>query len=145
MVLFYRKSERLMQPGLKLTKERELGCLRPELHGTNGPLDTSVPTGHSPFDVAWSRTYTTLGQRVNCDPRDGLALGGYTNLLSLDSRTNERSFAAIAYLEHTVWRQNLHIVTEALVEKIVFADTKVSGKLVATGIQYRKNNAMHIF
>jgi choline dehydrogenase len=140
MLPYFRRSESLMQPERKPAEELELGYLRPELHGKKGPVNTSVPREHLPFGEAWPRTYKKLGQSVDGDPRDGLALGGYTNLLSMDSRTNERSFSATAYLGPATGRKNLKVVTNALVEKVVFAENRVNGKLVVMGVRYRKDN-----
>jgi hypothetical protein len=49
------------------------------------------------LDEAWPRTYEELGIAVKSDPRDGLAVGGYTNLTTVDINSHTRSYAATAY------------------------------------------------
>jgi choline dehydrogenase len=75
---------------------------------------------------------------VNSDPRDGLALGGYTNLINMDPQGRKRSYAATAYWLPAAARSNLDVLTGALVERILF-EKKSEGKPVATGVRYSTN------
>jgi choline dehydrogenase len=59
-------------------------------------MDT-FPDIYGPLDEAWPRTYQTIGFAVQSDPRDGLALGCYTNLINMGPDGMKRSYAATAY------------------------------------------------
>lgn len=140
---YYKKSENYMAPSGELEKELETGYIKPRIHGRHGAVDASFPAEHGPFDEAWPRTYANLGQAVNGDPKDGLALGGYTNLISMNSTVNERSFSANAYLNPALGRKNLKVITFALIEKINFESQKQHGDLVASGLTYSQGNKSH--
>jgi choline dehydrogenase len=78
-----------------------------------------------------------LGLLAKSDPRDGLALGGYTNLLNLDLKGRKRSYAATEYYLPVKERTNLKVLTGALVEKIILEKSKKKGgDILATGVKY---------
>jgi choline dehydrogenase len=78
-----------------------------------------------------------LGLLAKSDPRDGLALGGYTNLLNLDLNGRKRSYAATGYYLPIKQRKNLKVLTGALVEKIILEKSKKKGgDVLATGVKY---------
>jgi choline dehydrogenase-like flavoprotein len=88
-----------------------------------------------PLDEAWPQTYETLGLKPKTDPRDGLALGGHTNLINIDPKGRTRSNAAMAYYLPAVKRPNWKVVTGALVEKILLKKSS-KGRVQATDVQY---------
>ncbi|OCL10461.1 GMC oxidoreductase [Glonium stellatum] len=73
------------------------------------------------------------------DPRDGLALGGYANLINMDPKGRSRSYVAIAYYLPASKRPNLKVITGALVEKVLLKTASQSSGLIAIGAQYNKN------
>ena len=117
------------------------GYIHPSLHGTHGPIKNVVPNFYTSFADAWSPTFHNLGINLSGDPKDGLALGPYNNLVTMDPRRASRSYAATAYYPPSVAaRPNLKVLTGALVTKILFADSasKTSG-LLATGLRFTIN------
>ena len=55
------------------------------------------------------------------DPLTGEANGGFSNPSTIDPRTKTRSYAGNAYYNPEIAkRPNLHVLTEALVEKVIF-------------------------
>lgn len=75
---------------------------------------------------------------MKSDPRDGLALGGYTNLLNLDLEGRTRVYAANGYYSPVSKRANLKVLTGALVEKILL---EKRGGVKAKGVRYLSGNA----
>ncbi|KAK0288318.1 hypothetical protein LTR91_009386 [Friedmanniomyces endolithicus] len=117
---YYMKSENLTIPSTEVASALNTSWLEPAIHGMNGPIHNGFPSEYSVLDKAWPRAYDTLGIGVQSDPRDGLALGGYTILTNLNLENNTRSYAATAYLNPIKARPNLKVYTDALVTKINF-------------------------
>ncbi|TKA41398.1 hypothetical protein B0A54_06300 [Friedmanniomyces endolithicus] len=117
---YYMKSENLTIPSTEVASALNTSWLEPPIHGMNGPIHNGFPSEYSVLDKAWPRAYDTLGIGVQSDPRDGLALGGYTILTNLNLENNTRSYAATAYLNPIKARPNLKVYTDALVTKINF-------------------------
>ena len=59
----------------------------------------------------------------------------FSNLLSIDSVSRERSYATTAYYAAASESQNLHVLTNTTVEKILFTNSEA--ELRATGIQFQ--------
>ena len=58
----------------------------------------------------------------------------------VDPRTRTRSHAGVTYYKQAAARPNLHVLTEALVEKVVFDRKSRSNKLIATGVKFSSNS-----
>ncbi|KAK6361334.1 hypothetical protein TWF730_005068 [Orbilia blumenaviensis] len=134
---YFKKSEEYVAPSLQVETDLQTQFIVPGSHGNSGPIKTGFPDWYSELTEAWPRTYANRGLAVNGDPKDGLALGGYTNLLNLDLSSHTRSYAATAYYAPNSGRPNLSVFTGALVKKIVI--TNVGSQVVATGIQFLKD------
>lgn len=117
---FYRRSESYIQPSPRVVKDLNTEYIDQAIHGRNGSILNTFADIYLPFDEAWPQTYETLGLPPSSDPRDGLALGGYTNLINMDPKTRSRSYAATTYLRIAEKRPNFHVVTGAHVQKILF-------------------------
>ncbi|KAF2168548.1 GMC oxidoreductase [Zasmidium cellare ATCC 36951] len=138
---FYRRSESYVQPSRKTVEDLDTGYIDPALHGQDGPVLNTFADIYLPFDEAWPRTYRALGLPPSSDPRDGLALGGYTNLINMDPKTRSRSYAATTYMRGAENRPNFKVITGAHVQRITFVD---SGKRPrATGALYSTNGTTH--
>lgn len=70
-------------------------------------------------------------------------MGGLTVTNAIDPNKGERSHAGVAYLKPAMDRPNVEIITDALVEKIVF-DPRYQSGLVANGVQYIKSGQQYI-
>lgn len=108
-------------------------------------MKNSFSPFQSSFGTAWDPTYEALGIKLNGDPKGGLALGSYHNLLSFDPVNVSRSFAANAYYSPNAKRPNLKILTDAVVNKIIFAPAKNHSKsLVATGLSFSTRGKKYV-
>jgi choline dehydrogenase len=133
---FYTKSEAYVGPMSQVQEDLQTQYIDSALHGTNGPTWNTFPDIYGPLDVAWPRVYENLGLGVNSDPRDGLALGGYTNLINMDLNGRKRSYAATGYYLPASKRPNLTVLTGAYVKKIILEKTAYGSGVKATGVQY---------
>lgn len=95
---------------------------------------TRKPRLDDNFYRSWEPTYKTLGLGPTGDPKAGTAIGAYTTLLTIEPKNASRSYAGNAYYKPNAARPNLHVLTGALVTKVVFA--KIKKPLVATGVEY---------
>ncbi|KAL2884211.1 hypothetical protein SGCOL_000150 [Colletotrichum sp. CLE4] len=129
---YFKKSESFVAPSSQQTSDLLLDYIDSSVHGTTGPIANEFPLLYSPFLEAWPRTLEKLGLRVDGDPRDGAALGGYVNLLNVDKGT--RSYAANTYLGPARQRSNLKVVTDALVTKVMLEKTR--GGVLAKGVKW---------
>ena len=78
---------------------------------------------------------------MSTDPFSGIAFGGYINAATIDPIKKVRSYSANAYYEPVMGRRNLQVITEAVVEKILFASTSGKDTPVANGVQYKMNGS----
>ncbi|KAK0943315.1 hypothetical protein LTR29_005103 [Friedmanniomyces endolithicus] len=138
---YYMKSENLTVPSAQVASALNTSWLEPAIHGMNGPIHNGFPSEYSDLDKAWPRAYDTLGIGVQSDPRDGLALGGYTILTNLNLENNTRSYAATAYLNPIKARPNLKVYTDALVTKINFDN--LTGTPTACSVDFSINGTAH--
>lgn len=86
---------------------------------------------------AWVDTFKSLGYGVTGDPFSGKVTGGFVSAISVDPESKERSYAASAYYAPAQNRLNLHVITDALVEKIILEHPDDSAVDNDDGIIYR--------
>ncbi|KAF3003981.1 hypothetical protein E8E14_007010 [Neopestalotiopsis sp. 37M] len=107
------------------------GPVRPSFSG-----DTSHPVRK-----AWAESFKALGRVSKSDPFSGISNGPFTCLSSIDPDTRERSFAASTYYNHSKDRDNLHVMTGAVVERILFDESGPTPQ--AIGVRYNHNGGTH--
>lgn len=101
-----------------------------------GPILTSFRQNPSAsIQEAWAATFKSKGLHTTKDPFMEASVGSFSHLNSVNPATRERSYAATAYYHPVKDRQNLVLVTGALVEKIVF-DKESSQDIKANIVQY---------
>lgn len=134
---YFAKSEKYIPPSPALVAQYGLSEIDPSLHGQQGPVNNSFPTFYSDFQSTWDSTYKNLGITLSGDPKSGLALGPYENLVDWDPVTAARSFSATAYYLPNAERPNLRVLTGALVQNVQFAARKSKKEpLTATGLSF---------
>lgn len=105
--------------------------------GTTGPVDVSYATEYSTSHQYWHDTLQNLGVPSNKSHMTGSNVGAWTNLGSVDPRTCTRTSSATAYYQPHRQRTNLVVLTEALVNKIIFEQD--GGSWTASGVQFVHN------
>ncbi|KAI0847694.1 putative GMC oxidoreductase [Daldinia vernicosa] len=119
---YFRRFHTFTEPQAKFKEEFMLNYLN-GVHGTDGPIQVSYGSeeGFPPFAQAWPRAWSALCKPIDGDPIAGMCIGAFNNAATLHPTTRERSHAGNAYFSDEIaQRQNLRVITEALVEKILF-------------------------
>lgn len=114
--------------------------MKPELYGTDGPVQASFASGFGPFDTAFVEALDDMGLSKKSDPLLGQFRGVVTPLTTLDPKTGTRSYATSAYWEGLAEQQkNVHLVTETLVNKLVLEKSS-NGMVEAKGVEIRSRD-----
>lgn len=101
----------------------------------SGPIQASYPIRPDKLREAWIETFQNLECLASRCPLYLDGVGALTTTCAIENESRERSHAGNAYFQAVSYRPNLHLLTNAVVERIVF-DTSDSGDIVATGVQY---------
>lgn len=106
---------------------------------TKGPILTSFPQDPSTsIQEAWAATFKTKGLLTTQDPFIEASVGSFSHLNSVNPTTKERSYATTGYYYPAKDRENLVVITGALVEKIL-VDKQSSQEVKANIVQYHHN------
>ncbi|KAJ5533501.1 aryl-alcohol dehydrogenase [Penicillium frequentans] len=95
----------------------------PDLNEAKGPIQTSFGNGTHPIRKAWAELFRSSGQYNAGNPFIHSSVGSFSCLASIDSE-GKRSNSASAYYKPVELRQNLHVLTNSLVERILFDESK---------------------
>ena len=139
---YYSKFYTYNRPSSGLEKALATNYIREEVQGKSGPIQASFPEYYGKFSELWPGTFKNLDMVMSNDPVSGEGVGGFTSLSAIDPRTSQRSFSGSAYYKTVADRPNLHVITEATVEKIVFEDTENAPK--ATGVRFRQKDTSQV-
>lgn len=105
-----------------------------QFHSALGPLGVARPRDdYHPLARAFVEACKERGLRGVEDYCSGDIDGAFTSLVT--QRRGQRSSAARAFLEDAMNRPNLHVVTDALIDKVVIENGR------ATGVQFIKDGA----
>ncbi|KAL4994047.1 hypothetical protein BDV10DRAFT_199068 [Aspergillus recurvatus] len=112
--------------------------------GSDGPVRASFgdETGYLPYHAAWFGAFEELGWPQTEDPIKGAGTGPFVNPGAVDPVTKTRSHAGAAYLTPEVLeRENLRVVTGALVSRVVFDHSDGEGGAVtARAVRFVKDS-----
>ncbi|KAF5341252.1 hypothetical protein D9611_005962 [Ephemerocybe angulata] len=108
-------------------------------HGTSGRLHATFPAYFVPMSSAWLPTLEAAGIPSSEDAYSGNNLGGFFSTMAINPTNWTRSYAKSAYIDSLPPRDNLHILANAAVTKILFADNVQDGNQVASGVQFAKD------
>ncbi|KAK1255988.1 hypothetical protein MKX07_008247 [Trichoderma sp. CBMAI-0711] len=91
----------------------------------DGPIQVCFSKGYGKPNKAWMEAFAHLGLEMKTDPRTGRGLGAFQQGGSIDPATNTRSHAGSAhYTPEIASRPNLTVMTETVVQKIIFDASK---------------------
>ena len=112
-----------------------------EFHGSSGPIKTSFGDWSPPVEEAWHTTGKDMGLQWT-PPKDawsGSHMGGYSSLSTIDRSQGPgtRSYVVTGYLAPNSDRQNLKILTEATVTKVLLDQSAEIP--TATGVAFLSN------
>ncbi|KAJ2926788.1 hypothetical protein H1R20_g10294, partial [Candolleomyces eurysporus] len=105
-------------------------------HGSSGPLHTTFPGYMVPMTSAWLPTLAAAGIPTSQDAYNGNNLGGFFSTMAINPTNWTRSYSKSAYIDPLPPRDNLHVLANAAVTKITFADNVQDGNKVASGVEF---------
>jgi choline dehydrogenase-like flavoprotein len=106
------------------------------LHGLDGPIHTSLPTWHVPFeDPLLNALDQESGLPRPDEPNKGEHLGFFRSFLSIDRTAKPaRSYAANGYLAPIMNRPNLHVLSDTIATRVSM-EQDIHGSLLARGVE----------
>ena len=132
---YYRKFHTLAVPSAEICKNLGIDWIDDNVRGASGPVQASFNDSlEDRLSRAWTQTFSSLGYPPSGDPFSGQATGGFNSPVTVDAVSKERSYSASAYYHPVSKRLNLHVLTGALVTKIVLE--KTDKDFTATGVQF---------
>src|SRR5258706_12971819 len=119
-------------PYFKKAENQQRGA--DDFHGAGGPLPVSDLIHTDPLSAAFIKAAADTGIPVNLD-FNGAAQEG-AGFFQTTTRRGRRASTAVAYLRPANGRNNLHIETSALAQRILFDGHR------ADAVEYRKQGAL---
>ncbi|KAF7345021.1 GMC oxidoreductase [Mycena venus] len=110
-----------------------------KLHGTSGPIHTTIPFHCHAIDLLFQKTLVNKGLKTIKDPYGGDINGTWIANANYDPQTWTRSYATTGYFLPARDRPNLTVLTEATVTRILFDDVVTGQQLTATGVEFVNN------
>lgn len=110
----------------------------PTLNEARGPIQTSFGDIDHPIRKAWAETFRATQQQLDTDPFTQNSVGAFSSIANIHPSKGERSYSASAYYKPAQHRSNLHVLTNAYVEKVLF-DKGSGGSSKATAVRYTHN------
>lgn len=132
---YYRKFHTFNRPSKETAEALDTGYIDDKVQGTSGPIQSSFPEFHGPLGKAWPETFKNLNFPLTSDPLSGESSGGFSYLSTVDPKNWERSHAGSAYYSPIAGRPNLHLLSECMVENVVFKK-RSAGALAAKGVSF---------
>ena len=130
---YYKKFHTFTPPSAETSKALSTDHVVEASQGTSGPIHGSFPEHYGPLSSTWIKTFERLGLASTSDPLSGNHIGGYITTSSIQPGKWERSHAGNSYYEPVASRQNLHLITECMVEKLSI-ENRVPGEAVVRGV-----------
>ena len=91
----------------------------------------------APVMGRWLPALSAVGISSNSDPDSGHNIGGFIATSTINHSNWTRSYSRSAYIDSLPPRQNLHILSNATVTRIVFSETNdPSGSKIVTAIRF---------
>lgn len=131
---YYQKFHTLTLPSEAAKEYLGIDYVDENVRGKSGPIQASFPESQNPLTKAWVDTFKRLNYKLTGDPFSGKSTGGFTNASTINPKTKERSYVTSAYYAPVSDRTNLHVITEAFVEKIILEHS--SQGVSASGVQF---------
>ncbi|KAJ5378233.1 uncharacterized protein N7496_005642 [Penicillium cataractarum] len=137
-LLPYFQRHQHLEKDLKNIAERDatVSPLDMSLHGLDGPIHTSLPIWHVPFEEPLLHALDQESGLLRPDePNKGEHLGFYRSFLSIDRTAKPvRSYAANGYLVPIMDRPNLQVIMDAIAARVIM-EQDAGGSLLARGVE----------
>ncbi|KAF1921300.1 hypothetical protein BDU57DRAFT_436515 [Ampelomyces quisqualis] len=133
----------LTRPDNATAEHLHLSWLPADLGRFSGPVHASFTGAQGdPLSSAWVETFENLGHPLTSSPFDGKSIGAYNGASTIDAASKTRSYSNSAYYLPVANRPNLHLLTGAIVKRILFNPTGGSQGIKATAVEYVQNGTV---
>lgn len=118
--------------------------LNPDIHGFGGPIHTSLPVWHVPFEKPLLHALDQVsGIPRPLEPNNGSHVGFYRSLLTIDRTAKPtRSYAASGFSDHVVKHPNLQVMTDSVVTRLIL-ERDSNNTLLAKGVEILHQGTTH--
>ncbi|RWA03444.1 hypothetical protein EKO27_g11662 [Xylaria grammica] len=134
-------------PRVDASSSTSLGVDRPATsnQAATGPVQTSFSGNLTDLvRESWIDAFGAEHRLMPGDPFVNPTVGAFSCISSIHPERKERSYSASAYYMPVRDRENLHILTEAEVMRIVFDNTKAGLPAHALGVEYKHQGTTSI-
>ncbi|KAF2827279.1 alcohol oxidase [Ophiobolus disseminans] len=133
----------LSRPDKATAEHLHLSWLPADLSRFSGPVKASFAGAkEDPLSSAWVETFESLKHPLTSNPFDGKSIGAYNGASTIDAASKTRSYSNSAYYLPVADRTNLHLLSSAIVSRILFNPTKGKLGLKATAVEYIQNGTL---
>ncbi|KAI5117292.1 hypothetical protein M0805_006814 [Coniferiporia weirii] len=118
----------------------------PAVHGTTGPVRTTLPSPIMQEEVPFQDTLINAGIKVAKDPDGGDPIGSTMLPSTIDANSYTRSYAATAYFVPNAGLPNLKVLCDSLVHRITLKKGGDGQPLLpaeAEGVEFEYNNTVY--
>lgn len=124
MLNYMKKSETTVPPTGLTDEQAKVYAVAPvpNAHGSEGPVFKSMRTLWTNAHAKFFDAAESLGIPRNPESGNGVNVGCLSPFSSVDPRTATRSSAVTAYLNPNIGRNNLYVLTDTQVVKIILAE-----------------------
>lgn len=152
---YFKKSENAVStkntpdpfPGMSLSDAdvTRAGVPSEEAFGWDGPIKTSYNTLYTDVISPIIKGFNSIGVLTNANPCGGETNGIRNLRRTIDESSGKRINAASAYLNLATQSENLHILTNATVTKLVFDDSPDTlGDYLARGAEFAVDGEKYV-
>ncbi|KAL0952842.1 hypothetical protein HGRIS_007067 [Hohenbuehelia grisea] len=138
----YSKRSERFHPAIEEFAANKQNAFDPVSSGTSGPIQVTVPFFYDTLEALFQKTLANVGIDRNDDPYGGDINGAWTPISNYDPQTWTRSYATTGYYLPNQARENLKILTGALVSRIILDETEDELQS-ASGVEFIHNGATH--
>ncbi|KAH6724271.1 hypothetical protein BKA61DRAFT_26876 [Leptodontidium sp. MPI-SDFR-AT-0119] len=127
---YLHKFQTWRQPSVETRERFELDAttVQKSLDQSDGPIQTGIYKNLGPLERDFVKTFRTLGvDSMPTDPVNGISKGAYPIPATVDPSKAERSYSVTGYYLLVSGRNNLHVMTQAHVGRILFDGSRASG------------------
>ncbi|CAE6521040.1 unnamed protein product [Rhizoctonia solani] len=133
---YFLKSETVHPPPSEEWARENAATVEPGLSGTGGPLQRSFAQWLGDTHIPFLKSLEKIGIKPNPKANTGYNIGTFTVTTTVDPRTSQRSCSTTAYFEPNADRRNLHVLTGALVNRVLMRSSGPNGQHRATGVEF---------
>ncbi|KLO08735.1 GMC oxidoreductase [Schizopora paradoxa] len=141
---YSKKAESFHPPQDETVAKMFKQVVKPDAHGYHGPLVTSFPTLVSGLEIPFQEALSNAGIGKAEDPLNGDPFGIAMTPNTRNPENNTRTYAATAYYLPNKDRKNFHVLTDALVTRIISKSHGDASEVEATGVEFEHDGIKHI-